>query len=257
MIFVAFLRNHGIHKSIEISLGPNRGFNIDDDALVFFYFIVYFKGENDMKDEILYLVKFVKKNEHALDLYDGKIYMRTANYYKYHLNSEARDNYEGNVSHSHMISKGTNHYIFSTFAITKRMVEENYKISYELIKHFGCENGYAVIIDFDKFSNKLKNSSNKVYNLIGSLISYKSIQSFEHFQQLLEGEHFESLRIKHPKFKDEHEYRLISGNVSDNDEIPFELDIGSDLYDTSVIIGLENNVHCGFDIPVRFFANCI
>lgn len=192
-----------------------------------------------MENDIAYLIKFVTKYEHAKDMIDGKLYMRTANFYRTRFESDSKDPYEGSVSHSQMIFKGTNHYIFSTYFITRTMIKENASIPEKLIKHFGCLDGYIVLIKFDCFCILLQNSNEKTFSLTGFKISYGSILNINLTKELILDETFKSLSIKPKKYTEENEYRFVSGNASNDDDIPYVLNIGHSLISCAKIFNIK------------------
>ena len=203
------------------------------------YFCLPFDKIKSMETDIRYLLKFVSKDDYAQSIIEGKLYMRTANYYRTIFESESKDPYEGSVSHKSMIFKGSNHYIFSTYQLTNKMINENATINIDLVKHFGCQEGFIVLLDFKKFSNLLKNSSNNSYELIGFSITYCNNINMKMTKTMLLGNHYESLAIKPTKFKDENEYRFVSGNASDDDTIPYILDMGFSLKNCSKVFSVR------------------
>jgi len=204
-------------------------------------------------DKIIYIIKFVQKLDYAEQLINGFLYMRTANYYKYQLEDTRGDIYEGTVSHKVMISKNTNHYIFCVFKITKQMIDDNYVLSRELVEHFNCKNGYAVIIKFDEFSNALSEAKNQVYELKGRDVSYGVIRTLEVTKILLIDNSYKSLCVKPPMYRIENEYRFISGKTNDDDNIPFLLNLGKSIDSFSKIISLKQLFNNRKSVPISEF----
>lgn len=207
------------------------------------------------KDEMVFLIKFVQKYKHAKNLVDGCIYMRTAEFYKNHYDSDAKDPYEGNISHQTMIALGTNHYIYSTFLVTKKMLTTNFKIEKSLIQHFNCENGYAVVINFEKFGAILKQQKNTSrYSLTGFPIKYGYIRSIETTKYLLLNNKF-VLSVKIPKFAFENEYRFVSGKCSNNPNIPYRLKLSTSLINCSKIIKLNSFFEKNDNVDINDLIN--
>ena len=159
---------------------------------------------------IRYLIKFVSKKEYAEQLVKGELFTRPAGYYEELEFKEGvgqGDRCEGLISGVGQIKMRMDHPIFCLYSVTEdEIVEDTIKISTDLIDTFKCIDGYAVLIDFNKFENLLK-SKEFTFNIRFGPVHYGYIPDelmSDFFSYKLES----NLFIKVPRFSYQKEYRI-------------------------------------------------
>ncbi len=155
-----------------------------------------------------YFIKFVSKHEHAQMLLQGNLFMRPASYY-HGLKLGQGDSREGTLSNSAMIRMNTQYAIYCLYSVYENDIDNGYiRIDTKCIKDFCGGNGYAVIIDCERFESFLPTLDTAGYRLCSGEVQYHIIRSDE-FITLANNKNALNLFVKHPAFAYQKEYRLI------------------------------------------------
>ena len=189
-----------------------------------------------------YLIKFCKKPEYAKTLFEGKLYCNPAFYYRY-VESQSGDVMEASIFHGLGIYKNDGAYIYCTF-----LLDDN-SITSETINHFGCEDGYVVIIKYEEFQQILESRlliASKGYASKRGLVKYANL-GIKAFEKALSPENeIDHLFVKRKRFEIEHEYRIVfydSCNVGrydpKKDDVSRIYNLGISLADISKIIEVK------------------
>ena len=156
--------------------------------------------------EIIYLLKFTSKYEHAKDLLDGKLFMNQAAYY-HDLEVGQGDIREGAFSHKSMAYMGSSRPIYCMYAVYEyQYINNRIIVPKKIVSEFQSE--YIVIIKYKEFIQKLKNKELKTkFALTMGEVKYRFL-SVEDSHKILEG-NANSLLYKNPYYKYQQEYRII------------------------------------------------
>lgn len=163
-------------------------------------------------EEPKYLIKFVKEEEYAKYFYSGCLYMNAAGYYLRAegslSDSSIRDIMEATISQKAQIYKGLSFYIYCMFSVFYKNIEGNsIKIANKMLKDFGYENGYAVVVEYEKFKKALTKLDTKFSYSYG-LVNYKNISQEDTVKFLL-SENTDNLFVKSPRFASQQEFRIV------------------------------------------------
>lgn len=157
---------------------------------------------------IKYLLKFVTKINYAELLLNGELYMRPACYY-HALEMGQGDIAEAGISHDLCIYKHSRVPIFCTYAVEEEEITgDSFTVSERCIKDFKCENGYVVIIDFQKFESALPTLISDGYEVDAGLVTYHKL-TYEDTGKLIADDTPKNLFIKHPFFSYQKEFRIV------------------------------------------------
>lgn len=161
---------------------------------------------------IKYVAKFVSKEEYADQLLQGQLYMRPAKFFR-DLEREKGagqgDAHEGEIFPDFAMFKNIYYPIYCLYTITQEdIVDGKVVIDKQVVEDFGCEDGFVVIIDFEKFDEELHHAETEDGGLLGSKVKYGQI-SRDLIEFLIKSDTPESLRIKKDRFKHQKEYRII------------------------------------------------
>lgn len=157
---------------------------------------------------IKYLLKFVSEQVHAEALLNGKLFMRPACYY-HKIEMGQGDIYEAALSHEMCIYKHSRVPIFCTYAVDgKEIIDGSFTVSERCIADFKCENGYVVILDFQKFEQALSTLLSGGYEVDGGLVNYHKL-TFEDMGELIGDNTPKNLFVKHPYFFYQKEFRIV------------------------------------------------
>lgn len=165
---------------------------------------------------IKYLIKFVSQLEHAEQLINGEFFMRPASYY-HHLENGQGDLAESALIHSVAIYKNTQYAIYCLYSVDEKDIgnDGNIYISQKCIEDFHCENGFAVIIDYEKFEKLLPMIQTEGYQLWGGRVRYRKL-TYEDMPNMMDMGSIDNLFTKRPYFAYQKEYRIvIAKNVSE------------------------------------------
>ena len=111
-------------------------------------------------EKIKYLIKFVSCKAHEKDLLDGLLYMNAVG--QFHLKNkiyekDRADLLEGSISHEHAIRKADNYYIYCMSIVYESdVIDGKLKFQNKNISAFGCEKGYAIVINYEAFISAIK-----------------------------------------------------------------------------------------------------
>lgn len=156
-----------------------------------------------------YLIKFVSKLEYAEDLRHGKLFMRPAEYY-HHLERGQGDEAEAAICHFAAIYKNVRWAIYCMY--TPRgadlHTDGSIHISKRVIDDFKCAQGYAVILDRDKFESLLPLVDTGGYQLSAGEIGYRAF-TMEDTSRLLTTDSDDNIAVKRPYFHYQKEYRVV------------------------------------------------
>ncbi len=158
--------------------------------------------------EIRYLIKFVSKLQYAEDLINGKLYMRPASYY-HHLELGQGDIREAALSGELAIYKNSTIPIYCLYSVLQEeIINGAICVSKRVIHDFGCEHGYAVILDYQKFEPLLSHVKTNGYQLDAGLVNYHRITHAD-FGTLFTDKTLLNLFVKHPYFSYQREFRIV------------------------------------------------
>ncbi len=188
---------------------------------------------------IRYLIKFVSKFEHAEMLQNGLFFMRPMSYYHY-LEQGQGDQCEGAVSHSIAMYKNTQWGIYCFYSVDDSEISDDGSICFSkrCIDDFKCQNGYAVVIDYEKFEEILYQIDTQGYQLTAGKVSYRYI-TFEELADILKKESLENVFIKRPVFSYQKEYRFVTTQNIPNDEDSMIYKAKTDLKKISTIVDIS------------------
>ena len=157
---------------------------------------------------IRYLLKFVFEKAYAEALLNGELFMRPACYY-HKLEMGQGDIYEAALSHDMCVYKHSRVPVFCACAVNDREItDDSFAVSERCIKDFKCENGYVVILDFQKFEQALSTLLSSGYEVDGGLVNYHKL-TFEDMGELIGDNTARNLFVKHPYFSYQKEFRIV------------------------------------------------
>ena len=155
-----------------------------------------------------YLLKFVSEELHAKTLTNGKLFMRPASYY-HSLELGQGDIREGALSHNKMIYMNNHFPIYCLYSVEESEIENGFiKVLKKCIDDFHCQNGYAVVLDYEKFVSVLPTLNTYGYKMNAGEVQYHVIRNNE-FAILVNNKNGLNLFIKHPFYVHQKEYRLV------------------------------------------------
>lgn len=221
-----------------------------------------------------YLIKFVSQEKYADELMNGKLFMRCAQYYH---DLERRhgagqgDLREGVIFPGHAIYKNTSIPIFCLYSVDETdIVEDMIHIPNKVIKDFGCEQGFLVLIDFDGFEEALTSCDTHGYALKGGRVTYGT-PSMSLSQYFLTDDHQAlNLLVKSEYFSYQKEYRIIvcqqlplcyhmevldgiDVKVIDSDQMKITYLIPGGLHSISRKIAVNNLIHTDTEYQLQIF----
>lgn len=174
---------------------------------------------------IRYLIKFVDKFDYAKMLQNGQFFMRPLSYYRF-LEIGQGDSYEGAVSHSIAMFKNAQWPIccFYSVDVSDILNDGSVCIPKRCLDDFKCFNGYAVVIDYEKFEKLLSSIDTKGFQLSAGKVVYRYIE-FEELVDMMKADAMDNVFIKRPDFAYQKEYRIvITKNVpEDNDSVVYKM----------------------------------
>ena len=122
---------------------------------------------------IKYLIKFVSQKSHADMLVAGELFMRPASYYhKLELG-------QGNIREAWIIPSvqmylNANIPMMCFYAVDEtEVINGEIAVSSRCIDDFKCKDGYAVIICFSDFENRIRTLDTEGYTCCGGTIQYR------------------------------------------------------------------------------------
>ena len=161
---------------------------------------------------IKYLIKFVSKEEYATSLLDGNLFMHCARYY--HMLEEKYGPGQGDLREANIIPdismyKNVNLPIFCLYSVeSEDIFDDKIVIDKSIIKDFGCEQGFLVLIEYVRFEEAIKHCKTNGYQLDAGPVSYGT-PSEELIIKWFEPGEIGNLFVKHPFFKNQKEYRIV------------------------------------------------
>ena len=166
-----------------------------------------------MNDErIKYLIKFVSEKSHAEDLVRGKLFMRPATYY--HMLEQKKGPGQGDLGEASVVDgqcayKHSHVPVYCLYAVMENDINDgNIYISKRCIDDFGCQKGFAVLIDYKKLQPLLSQVKTGGHELDAGLVTYHSL-TLENMAGLLNDKTPQNLFIKRPYFSYQKEYRIV------------------------------------------------
>lgn len=157
---------------------------------------------------IKYLFKFVSERAHADFLLDGNLFMRPACYY-HKIEAGQGDLGEAAISHDICVYKHSHVPIYCAYAVDELdIIGGTVAVSERCVKDFNCENGYVVIIDFQKFDQALTTLLSHGYEVDVGLVNYHKL-TFEDTGELLCDNTPKNLFVKRPSFSYQKEFRIV------------------------------------------------
>lgn len=157
---------------------------------------------------IKYLIKILKEQVHADDLLDGTLYMKPAAYYHYDVKGRG-DIREASISGQSMIYKNSSYPICCFYTVEDADVfDEKITIPEHFINEFDCADGWAVVIEYEPFCERLKHLQTNGCTLKGGKVAYGEI-SEDLSMELLTSDESSNLFIKPSSYSYQKEYRLV------------------------------------------------
>lgn len=189
-----------------------------------------------------YLIKFVSQLSHAEDLRSGKLFMRPASYY-HDLELGQGDVTEGAISHEVAIYQNGQWAIYCMYTVKDNDIDSdgNIHISNRVIDDFTNCDGYAVIVNRDKFEERLPTVRTNGYALQAGEINYHYI-TFEDMGTMLTTNRPLNLAIKHPHFKYQNEYRIIISHAVPHGQKSIDYYFPADLCNCSCVVPIAKMV---------------
>ena len=169
--------------------------------------------ENCAVSCIKYLVKFVPEYPYAECLVDGCLFMRPAMYF-HQLEEGQGDEMEGAIDNSNeniALYKGWSYPIYCLYSVFDGdydLEKQKYKVSSKAIHDFKCEDGFAVVLDPIPLLAILKKNVRAGQQLEYDLVNYANTSPNNTLQNLLDS-NGRTLFTKAPKFKHQHEFRIV------------------------------------------------
>ena len=161
---------------------------------------------------IRYLVKFVNKESYADDLLSGKLFMHCGKYYH---NLEKKngigqgDIREGSLFPNTAVYKGIYFPIYCMYMIKDEDIHsEKVVIDKKILKDFGSNTGYMVIVSYDDFVQVLPTVDTGGYRMDGFEVQY-GIPSNDVVKKMMCDNDYLNLKVKNPYFEYQKEYRLL------------------------------------------------
>lgn len=193
-----------------------------------------------------YLIKFVSQLSHAEDLRSGKLFMRPASYYRDLEQGQRigqKDPFESAMSHQVAIYKNPRWPIYCMYTVKDECVDgrRNMHIPKQIIEDFTNAQGYAVVLDRDKFEKRLSTVKTNGYMLRAGQVNYHYI-TMEDTKQMLSSGKINPLALKHPYFSYQNEYRIIIANSVLDGRENIDYYFQSDLRDCSSIIPVSKMI---------------
>lgn len=193
-----------------------------------------------------YLIKFVSQLSHAEDLRSGKLFMRPASYYRDLERGQRigqKDPFESAMSHQVAIYKNPRWAIYCMYTVKDERIDVrgNIHIPKQIIEDFSGTQGYAVVLDRDKFEKQLSTVKTNGYMLQAGQVNYHYI-TMEGTKQLLSSDEINPLALKHPYFSYQNEYRIIIANSVPDRQENIDYYFQSDLRDCSSIIPVSKMI---------------
>lgn len=189
-----------------------------------------------------YLIKFVSQLSHAENLRSGNLFMRPASYY-HDLEIGQGDITEGAISHQVAIYQNSQWAIYCMYTVKEDDIDRdgNIHISNRVMNDFTNSNGYAVVIDRDKFEKRLSTVKTNGYALQAGEINYHYI-TFEDMGKMLTKNEPLNLAIKHPYFSYQNEYRIVISRTVPHGQNSIDYYFPSDLCNCSCIIPVSKMI---------------
>ena len=161
---------------------------------------------------IRYLLEFVKEERYADDLLNGRLFMHCAKYYhdiENRFGLGRGDLREGSLFPNTAIYRNIYFPIYCTYMIKDEdIIGGHVLIDNRIIDDFDCKKGYAVIIPFEPFEEALTTADTGGYRMDGVEVWY-SFPTQEDIGKMFSSDDALNLRVKHPYFRYQKEYRLI------------------------------------------------
>lgn len=173
---------------------------------------------NKKMGEPVYLIKFCRELIHATTLLNGGLFMRPAASY-HTIEREFGDIREASIFERTMVYKNPNSYIYCMTGIL--LVNNQCILDKRLFKHFGCENGYLVIISYEKFFEILTSETTKQKTFNGltysfGFVNYQEKDFIFTKEALLNNRFDSSLFTKSKSFSFESEFRIATSEQFDD-----------------------------------------
>lgn len=156
---------------------------------------------------IKYLLKFTSEESHAIDLLNGKLFMRPACYY-WDLEKGQGDLREGAVSPIGQIYKNPNYAIFCFSYVEDTDIKDGkVEIDKKLVDDC-AKNGFVTIIDFKKYEQIIDKYNFLGCQLLGEKVQYTKFSIYD-TPKLIDNDNNLQLFIKHPSFSYQKEFRFV------------------------------------------------
>lgn len=166
---------------------------------------------NIMEMAMSKLVKLVRMKEHAEMLLQGSLFMRPAAYFHYQEKGR-RDKLEGIITMDNAIYTKAECPIYCMCSFCDNDIVNGYMDFSKLcIDEFDCFNGFAVVLDWQKFEDRIPSLNCNGHKCVYGRVEYKISRGSDDYISIIESENkgtMKSLFIKHPRFAYQREYRI-------------------------------------------------
>ena len=159
-----------------------------------------------MARNIKYLIKFVNKEKYVKDLLNIGLYMNPACFYHKTEESSLKWDYSEGAIGNFCGYKNSENPVWCCSAIFEKNITNNAIILHKnILDDFNCKNGYAVIINVNKFFNAINTNPDNYYAITYGLVKYGQ----KNTKSILEDKNFaSSLFRKYPIYSYQQEFRV-------------------------------------------------
>ena len=171
-----------------------------------------FTSTKDIPPKIQYLIKFVSQKAHANALLNGDLFMHSAEYY-HHFETEGQgDKGEASIFSGICIYQGAEYPIYCMSIVYLDDIKYNQiPINNRIISDFHCKNGYAVVINYSLFQQKIQSLETYGAPHFEHPIEYGN-PTFTLSAKWFKSRSLANIFVKRTYFKYQKEYRIVVCN---------------------------------------------
>ncbi len=175
-----------------------------------------------MKKEIVYLIRFFDEEYKVNYLFDKGLYMSPAcSYHKTDKHTLKWDYSEAAISDCFAYKNSEKPIWCCTAVFKENIINNTIILDKKLLDDFSCKEGYAVIINVDRFLDAINTNPYNYYSYAYGVVKYTQRKA----KEILLNNHFaSSLFVKYPQFRHQQEFRFC---IDYNCEKIFEKDVNN------------------------------
>lgn len=159
--------------------------------------------------DVQYLIKLVSQKSYADALCNGDLFMHSAEYYHQFEDQGQGDKREASIFAEARIYRGSQYPIYCmTTVFSDDIKNSRILISKRMVEDFNCNDGYAVLINYLRFQEKVKMMDTRDAPHYENTVQY-GIPSPELSKKWFCSSSLDHLFVKHPYFSYQKEYRII------------------------------------------------